>query len=282
VHVSPGGWSVLELTTTAAPPNHWIQRSERVGDCELVWLRPEPLGVRSAPSEAAGRLKLVAVARGAGAVWTPEGQGQLEVGQFVWLDADLPFELELGEGPRLLVQWPAAALRSRHPHLDLRSGIVRGREHEGERVLAAMLGALAAGGEALAASSVTAAGRALVEAVGMCPSRADVASQRVSRALVHIERHLGDPGLTPEAVADAQRVSRRFLDGLLSDLTGRSLAEQIRLRRLERAKADLASWRDDPVSEIARRWGFGDASHFSRLFRQTYGLSPSAFRRETC
>jgi len=31
---------------------------------------------------------------------------------------------------------------------------------------------------------------------------------------------------------------------------------------------------------IAARWGLADSSHFSRLFRATYGMSPREFRSE--
>jgi AraC-like DNA-binding protein len=33
------------------------------------------------------------------------------------------------------------------------------------------------------------------------------------------------------------------------------------------------------VSEIAFAWGFNDLSHFGRVFREHYGISPRDFRR---
>jgi len=36
----------------------------------------------------------------------------------------------------------------------------------------------------------------------------------------------------------------------------------------------------EPISRIAARWGLADSSHFSRLFRATYGMSPREFRSE--
>ena len=32
-------------------------------------------------------------------------------------------------------------------------------------------------------------------------------------------------------------------------------------------------------ADIGMRWGFMDAAHFSRLFRSTYGCTPSEYRR---
>jgi transcriptional regulator GlxA family with amidase domain len=34
-----------------------------------------------------------------------------------------------------------------------------------------------------------------------------------------------------------------------------------------------------PVSAIAARWGILNAAHFSRVFRDTYGLAPAEYRR---
>ncbi|MEU9122294.1 helix-turn-helix domain-containing protein [Streptomyces sp. NPDC048506] len=35
---------------------------------------------------------------------------------------------------------------------------------------------------------------------------------------------------------------------------------------------------DTPVSAVARRWGFANATHFSHSFRAAYGVSPSDWR----
>ncbi|HEX6452329.1 MAG TPA: AraC family transcriptional regulator [Trebonia sp.] len=32
------------------------------------------------------------------------------------------------------------------------------------------------------------------------------------------------------------------------------------------------------MAAIARRWGFADSTHFSRRFRQAYGMSPREWR----
>ena len=55
---------------------------------------------------------------------------------------------------------------------------------------------------------------------------------------------------------------------------------RVRARRLELCRRDFL----DPllahqsVSAIAAKRGFVDASHFSRLFRATYGQAPTGFR----
>ncbi len=49
-------------------------------------------------------------------------------------------------------------------------------------------------------------------------------------------------------------------------------------RRLEQCAKDLCDPRraGERIAEIAFRWGFGDASHFSRAFRQQFGCAPGA------
>lgn len=49
--------------------------------------------------------------------------------------------------------------------------------------------------------------------------------------------------------------------------------------RLKSAAGQLLSG-NDPVKAVARNWGFVDASHFYRVFRKYYRLSPSEFRRQ--
>jgi AraC-like DNA-binding protein len=94
-----------------------------------------------------------------------------------------------------------------------------------------------------------------------------------------IQGRLGDPALTPEAIAAAHHVSLRTLHRLFH-AHGLTVAGWIRELRLDRCRLDLA----DPVlgsqsvRTIAAHWGFTDRSHFSRAFRAAYGMSPRAYR----
>lgn len=95
----------------------------------------------------------------------------------------------------------------------------------------------------------------------------------------YIQRHLGDPGLTPGQVAAAHQISVRYLHQLFRE-QGLTIAAWIRECRLERCCRDLADVRNlsKPIHAIAVRWGFTDAAHFSRLFRTAYGMPPSEYR----
>ncbi|MFE0426735.1 helix-turn-helix domain-containing protein [Streptomyces sp. NPDC058953] len=94
-----------------------------------------------------------------------------------------------------------------------------------------------------------------------------------------VRENLGDPGLTPKAIAAAHHVSLRRLQQVLA-ADGTTPAALIRNRRLERCRRALADLRqrERPVHAVAARWGFPDHAHFSRLFKSTYGVSPSEYR----
>jgi AraC-like DNA-binding protein len=58
------------------------------------------------------------------------------------------------------------------------------------------------------------------------------------------------------------------------------VADWIRRRRLERCRRDLLdpALRAEPVAAVAARWGLTNPAHFGRLFRDAYGVPPSAYR----
>lgn len=95
-----------------------------------------------------------------------------------------------------------------------------------------------------------------------------------------IEQRLPDPDLTPDAIAAAHGISRRYLFKLFA-ADGTTVAGWVRTRRLERCARDLAtpSATDLPISMIAARWGLLDCRHFSRVFKAAYGETPRDFRR---
>lgn len=98
------------------------------------------------------------------------------------------------------------------------------------------------------------------------------------KAKTFIKNNLGSPTLDPDEVASAMGLSRSVLYRLFRDAGG--IAFYIREQRLRRCFADLVSerGRDAQVAEIAWRWGFTDAAHFSRLFRDRFGCSPTDAR----
>jgi len=105
------------------------------------------------------------------------------------------------------------------------------------------------------------------------------ARQMMRRAIErHIDTNLADPALGPDSIASRFGVSRRSLYLLFEDDDSSGLSGRVREQRLARAADDLMANRDCSVLEVAMRWGFGDLSHFSRLFKRRFGASPRAWR----
>ncbi|MCD2196147.1 helix-turn-helix domain-containing protein [Actinomycetospora endophytica] len=96
----------------------------------------------------------------------------------------------------------------------------------------------------------------------------------------HIDEHLAEPDLSPRSVAAALFVSTRHLHAVFAE-DGRSVARTIRERRLHRCLDDLADpgRASMPVSAIALRWGFPNATRFGQLVKTATGRTPVAYRR---
>lgn len=101
----------------------------------------------------------------------------------------------------------------------------------------------------------------------------------LARAMQHIESHAQDPRLAPADIAGALGISVGYLHRLFQGVD-RSVSGYVREYRLERCRDQLASPLHDgeQITEIALRWGFNDLPHFSRAFRQQFGVSPRAYR----
>lgn len=89
----------------------------------------------------------------------------------------------------------------------------------------------------------------------------------------YILRHLGSPNLTPAHLCRRFGCSRSQLYRLFTPVGG--IAGLIRSARLERCRDELTNARaGERIVDVAMRWGFGSHSHFCRLFRQAFGMSP--------
>jgi AraC-like DNA-binding protein len=122
----------------------------------------------------------------------------------------------------------------------------------------------------------------LVRTVYLRPStgaHAGTADLLRTQIKAYIDANLTDPGLCPEGVARRHYISRSYLDKLFAG-EGTSVWESIKAKRLDRCRRDLLdpALDGDSIFEIALRWGFVSAPHFSRAFRAAYGVSPRDFR----
>lgn len=106
--------------------------------------------------------------------------------------------------------------------------------------------------------------------------------QRILLTRIHdfIQRHLGDPDLSPTTVAAAHGISIRTLHRLFQTQQT-TVAAWIRARRLDRCRRDLADplLYDRPIHAIGSRWGFASAAQFTRAFKTAYGTTPMDYRQ---
>ncbi len=100
-----------------------------------------------------------------------------------------------------------------------------------------------------------------------------VKAARVQAILAEIARRFSEPDFDLDNVASTLGLSRRYVQQLLEE-TGKSFTEHLVERRLERSFAMLTDRRFD----IAFAAGFGDVSHFNRVFRRRFGETPSGVR----
>ena len=113
--------------------------------------------------------------------------------------------------------------------------------------------------------------------------RSSLATAHRIRIINYIETHLSDPDLTPMKVAEACRITPRYLHYLFSQ-TSETVARYILRRRLEECSRALtvASQRSRTVTAIAFDHGFNSPTHFGRVFRARYGMTPREYRRLHC
>lgn len=117
-------------------------------------------------------------------------------------------------------------------------------------------------------------------AIGSPVSESAAAGSRRVQIRAFIEANLRDPRLTPRHIASGLGISPRYLRLLFSQ-EEETISRFVTRRRLEEAARELvnAAWRRATITDIAYHWGFGDAAHFSRTFREQFGVSPRGYRQ---
>ena len=115
-------------------------------------------------------------------------------------------------------------------------------------------------------------------------ARPRVTTQETARDRIkaYILRNLSDEDLNLDRIAAALHCSKRYLHKVFSDGEG-TLTQFIWDMRLERCREELLDPRlvSHSITQIAFAWGFTNSAHFSRAFRNRFGLSARDYRRLT-
>jgi AraC family transcriptional activator of tynA and feaB len=206
---------------------------------------------------------------------------------FMLWDSVRPLEFQSYEGLRkvtLLV--PQELLRDRVRGVDERVGESIDIEHGIGAVTASHLSTLVREAKSLESRRAEPVLDLTLELVAAClqGERGRVTTGSRARFLAevraYIEEHLDEADLGPRRLAEAFRVSSRYIHLLFAD-AGISVSAWILQRRLEQCRLELAGEgrRAATITDIAFRWGFNDSAHFCHVFKKRYGLSPRDYRK---
>ena len=101
----------------------------------------------------------------------------------------------------------------------------------------------------------------------------------VKRVMDTIMQNLDDFEFDVGALQEKIGFSRVHLYRKLKAITGYSPAELIRNQRMKRA-AGLIRQKSGNVTEIALEVGYSNPSHFSRVFKEYFGVSPKEYLKQ--
>jgi AraC-like DNA-binding protein len=215
----------------------------------------------------------------------------LAPGDFLLCDDVLPYEqMQTAPHDVLVVRLSQGALRRRLPtpemYLNRR---ISGSEGTGALVSRfisnfwelSQTGIEAATAERIADSICDLLATAFIDADRRPLQGSTVQSMWRVRICRYIDQHLSDSDLTPARIAAHFRVSARYLHKLFSGQE-EAVCKYVLHRRLEGARRSLQDPAQNPktVSTIAFEWGFSNATHFARVFRDYFGTSPTEVRNQ--
>ncbi len=180
-----------------------------------------------------------------------------------------PFDADLWRVPRAIEGWDLGARpfldlsarpRARRALEEVVAEIRRGdaeSQHVAGALLAAALGQIEREARLLAEQNAHAVGADAV--------------RRVQRAREWLGN--GETALSIDAIAAKVGWSGDHLRRMVRAVTGQAPAQIQIAARMRRAQ-ELLRYGALPISEIARKCGFEDASHFARVFKRETGLTP--------
>ncbi len=218
----------------------------------------------------------------------------LSPGDFVLYDSTRPYELIFDDPGHdvFVIRLPRAQLESHVSNLEeLTATTVGGHDATGHLLLGMAetlsrdfdrLQPSSALGVSEAITSIVAAGlRGLPGANVRKPS--NLKAYHVTRIRSYVQDNLRDPELTIQTVAAALGMSADHLSRLFRSEPV-PLSRAIWKMRLDGCRRDLGDPRlaERGVSHVAFSWGFNNAAHFSRSFRDEFGMSPREWRDAAC
>ncbi|WP_285243790.1 helix-turn-helix domain-containing protein [Pseudarthrobacter sp. fls2-241-R2A-127] len=225
---------------------------------------------------------------GTGLLIQDNREAVLQPGDLAIYDTNRPYTLAFEEATRIMVlMFPCDAVSLPTDYVGqlaavrMGSGGLSGLVGQFIRQLSEDLDVLAGpSGSRLATNALDLVSTMLHAEMDIKPDRMKPQALLAVSVREYIEANLSDPLLSPASIAAAHFISTRHLHNVFHE-SGTTVASWIRTQRLEGARRDLRDplHAGQPVGAVAARWGFLDAAHFSRTFRDAFGVSPSEWRK---
>ena len=282
----------LDLTFRDAARFEGQLALREVGDVSLSRLQTEPVQYERHRRHIAGAAEeqyLITIPRKAPVEFHQLGRDvRCDPGGFILERGDEPYRFSYGSGNDLCVlkiAKPLLAEKLRNPD-GYCALVFNGREGLGSLFTTMAQQVHAQAPDDKAGSAVL--GRQLTELLALTLDRTSEVTQGAGssvrighrrRAEEIIRRNLSDNALSPEKVAEACGISKRYLHELFADVNY-TVSQYIREQRLSAARDLLQMPNPGQMSDIAYRFGFSDQAQFSRLFKAMFGQTPSGFRAQ--
>lgn len=122
-------------------------------------------------------------------------------------------------------------------------------------------------------SVISAVSSLLHAAPGASVAQAAMDAPLLARVCAYIESRIGEPQLSPAAIARAQCLSERSLHRLFAQI-GTTPMRWVLQQRLRLSRRALEQDRRARITDVAFSYGFNDLSHFSRVFKKAFSMSP--------
>lgn len=268
----------------------------RIGGLDLTELRANVSRVRRTPlhvSRAGEDYCLVQLQQSGKGVVRQDGRmAVVNPGDFVLYDCTRPYELMFDDKEHhiLVLRLPRASLVQHVTGLEeLTATTVSGAGAAGHLLLS-MVSTLRSQADRLHPASAQGVSDAITQMIvaglrslpqANSRRRSSLHAYHLARIKAHVKERLRDPGLSVGSIAKMAGLSPDHLARLFRG-EPLPLSRLIWQWRLEACHRDLLDPRlaNCSISDIAFSWGFNEAAHFSRSFKEHYSISPREYRRQ--
>ncbi|MGI9229742.1 MAG: helix-turn-helix domain-containing protein [Gammaproteobacteria bacterium] len=262
----------MQISEVAADPHHVMRSKKQIANSTesefLLSLQLEDIGVVNQD----GRI------------------AKLQPGDFALYDSTRPYELHFAKPFRQIVlQIPYDSLAERFVKPETITAHCISAQTGVGALTSQFIQSVASRLDTLSPQDARVVTEHVIELValsmGSMSSLKEVNGQTIARTAMlqrlqqYIEINLRNPQLTPMLIASHHHISERYQRMLFASI-GTTITRYILNRRLDLCKEALMddALADYNVKQLAFDYGFNNAAHFSRKFKEKFGMSPKQCR----